>query len=67
MESGSMKFSGKVGFASADEDFYLTKSVRDNVLFGEPYDAHNLERAYRLSGLYRELEKLTDHDNTIVD
>ena len=55
IESGYMKYAGKLGFASATGDFYLNQSIKDNVVFGEEFDDIKLERAYRLSGLDTEL------------
>ena len=33
-ESGYLKYAGKLGFASTSNDFYMFKTIRENVMFG---------------------------------
>lgn len=37
IQAGYLKYNGRIGYVSAN-DFHLTKSIRENVLFGEPLD-----------------------------
>ena len=37
IQAGTLKYNGRLGYVSVN-NFHLTKSIRENVLFGEPFD-----------------------------
>jgi ABC-type multidrug transport system fused ATPase/permease subunit len=52
---GSVKISGSVGFC-AQQSWMQSASLRDNILFGRPYDAERYAETIRVCALSRDLE-----------
>jgi ABC-type transport system involved in cytochrome bd biosynthesis fused ATPase/permease subunit len=50
IQSGGMKYGGKIGYSSAN-NFFINDTIRQNVIFGEPYNEERLKNAYKVSGL----------------
>ena len=49
-----MKYGGKIGY-SGTNNFFINDTIRQNVLFGEPYNEDRLKNAYKVSCLSFEL------------
>lgn len=63
--TGSVSVSGKLAFC-AQESFLLSGTVKDNILFGEPFDAHRFQTVVDLCELQHDLSKFTLGADTVV-
>ncbi|KAI8910190.1 P-loop containing nucleoside triphosphate hydrolase protein [Gorgonomyces haynaldii] len=63
--SGKVSFSGKVGYA-AQQAWIQNATVKDNILFGLPYERTRYLRAIRACCLEKDLEVLADGDMTQI-
>lgn len=64
-KSGDIKVSGSVSLC-AQQSWILNATVKDNILFGKPYDAVEYERTIRLAQLVEDLDILPAGDQTII-
>jgi ATP-binding cassette, subfamily C (CFTR/MRP), member 1 len=64
-QGSSVKLTGKVAYA-AQSAWILNTSVRDNILFGLPYDEARYRRVLEVCQLTHDLEMLDDGDMTEI-
>ncbi|XP_049853049.1 ATP-binding cassette sub-family C member 4-like [Schistocerca gregaria] len=63
--SGNLRIGGKVSYAS-QEPWIFVGSVRQNILFGQPYDRKKYQRVVEVCALSRDFELLPYGDQTLV-
>ncbi|XP_049801524.1 ATP-binding cassette sub-family C member 4-like [Schistocerca nitens] len=63
--SGDLKIGGNVSYAS-QEPWVFVGSVRQNILFGQPYDRKKYQRVVEACALSRDFELLPYGDQTLV-
>ncbi|XP_049772356.1 ATP-binding cassette sub-family C member 4-like [Schistocerca cancellata] len=63
--SGSLRIGGKVSYAS-QEPWVFVGTVRQNILFGQPYDHKKYQRVVEACALSRDFELLPYGDQTLV-
>jgi ATP-binding cassette subfamily C (CFTR/MRP) protein 1 len=63
--TGTVMLSGRVGYAP-QIPWIQNASLRDNILFGKPYDAERYKKVIHVCALSRDLEVLTDGDLTQI-
>ncbi|XP_049950536.1 ATP-binding cassette sub-family C member 4-like isoform X1 [Schistocerca serialis cubense] len=63
--SGSLRIGGKVSYAS-QEPWVFVGSVRQNILFGQPYDRKKYQRVVEACALSKDFELLPYGDQTLV-
>ena len=64
-QGSSIKLTGKVAYV-AQSAWILNKSVRDNILFGSPYNEERYEQVLDVCQLTHDLEMLDDGDMTEI-
>ena len=62
---GSIKVSGSIGYAP-QQAWIQNATVKDNILFGQPYDHDRYFRAIHICALERDLELFPDGDQTEI-
>lgn len=65
IESGSVNVLGSISYAS-QEAFLFSGSVRQNILFGQPFDAERYHTVTRICALDQDFRQLPHKDNTII-
>jgi ABC-type multidrug transport system fused ATPase/permease subunit len=65
LEQGSIKLNGSVAYA-AQSPWILNATVRDNILFGLPYDEEKYNRVTKACQLVHDLSILSDGDATEI-
>lgn len=65
IESGSVNVFGSVSYAS-QEPFLFSGSIRQNILFGQPFDAERYRTVTRICALDQDFRLLPHKDNTII-
>lgn len=65
LESGRISVRGKVSYAP-QEAFAFVASVRDNILFGAPYEAEKYAEIIRVCALNSDLQQFPFGDRTII-
>jgi ABC-type multidrug transport system fused ATPase/permease subunit len=63
--SGRLEINGRISYAS-QEAWIFSGTVRDNILFGKPFEPDRYKRVIRVCSLRRDLDILVDGDQTIV-
>ncbi|KNE56826.1 hypothetical protein AMAG_02600 [Allomyces macrogynus ATCC 38327] len=63
--SGSVTIAGRMGYCP-QQPWIQNATLRDNVLFGLPYNAERYQRAIKLASLERDLRQLDDSDQTEI-
>lgn len=63
--TGVVRVKGKVAYASQDA-WSFNGSVRDNILFGAPFDAEKFRRVVQVAALERDLTLFEFGDQTLV-
>lgn len=64
--SGSIQFGGRIGYLP-QRLWFRKVSIRENVLFGLPYDKRKLDFVYRMVLLKNEICNFERGDGTIMD
>ncbi|GLG99917.1 Probable multidrug resistance-associated protein lethal(2)03659 [Gryllus bimaculatus] len=65
LRAGTLEVRGRVSYAS-QEPWMFAGSVRQNILFGEPFDRHRYNQVLRACALDVDLENLPYSDETMV-
>lgn len=65
MEPERVKINGSLAYAS-QEPWSFNASVRDNILFGQPYDEAKYKNVIRVAALERDLSIFPHSDHTLV-
>lgn len=63
--SGDVKISGKISYAS-QEPWIFEGTIKENIVFIEPYNAQRYQKVLTVCGLKKDLEILSDGDRTVV-
>ncbi|XP_019616414.1 PREDICTED: multidrug resistance-associated protein 4-like [Branchiostoma belcheri] len=63
--SGQVTVRGKIGYAS-QQPWVFSGTVRQNILFGRPYDEHAYEKTIQICALVKDLKLLPHGDMTLV-
>lgn len=63
--SGRLEVNGRISYASQDA-WIFSGTVRDNILFGKPYEADRYNEVLNVCSLERDMDILLDGDATIV-
>ncbi|KAL1513419.1 hypothetical protein ABEB36_002836 [Hypothenemus hampei] len=64
-QSGTIQVNGKMSYASQDPWLFVG-SVRQNIIFGQPFDARRYQKIVKVCQLQRDLALFPHGDNTIV-
>lgn len=62
---GTSKISGSIAYVE-QEPFIFPGTIKDNIMFGQPWNKPMMERAIELSQLTRDLQKFNKGLNTII-
>ncbi|XP_068086467.1 ATP-binding cassette subfamily C member 4 isoform X2 [Anabrus simplex] len=62
---GTLSFNGRLAYSS-QEPWLFSGSIRQNILFGEPYNAKRYHRIVRACALAHDFEQLPHGDRTLV-
>lgn len=62
---GSVNILGSVSYAS-QEPFLFSGSIRQNILFGQPYDSERYRTVTRICALEQDFRQFSHKDNTII-
>ncbi|CAG9863422.1 unnamed protein product [Phyllotreta striolata] len=65
VKSGVMTANGKIAFAS-QEPWLFVSSVRNNILFGKPYDRERYREVVRVCSLIKDFQQFPFRDKTLV-
>ncbi|KAI8873555.1 P-loop containing nucleoside triphosphate hydrolase protein [Ramicandelaber brevisporus] len=63
--SGSMSINGSLAYCT-QQSWIQNATVRDNILFGRPYDEERYRKVIKICALERDLKTLPDGDNTEI-
>lgn len=63
--SGTISFGGEISYAS-QESFLFAASVRNNILFGQPYNKNWYAKVIKVCALETDFTQLPDGDKTLV-
>lgn len=63
--NGEVSKNGKIAYIS-QEAFMMNTTIRNNILFGEPYDAEKFEETIKICELTQDLEVLQGKDMTEI-
>ena len=64
-DGGECRVLGSIGYVP-QEAWLLNMSLRDNIIFGSPYDEKKYNRVIRVCALKRDLELMTNGDQTEI-
>jgi ABC-type multidrug transport system fused ATPase/permease subunit len=64
-ESSSVTINGSVAYAS-QMPWILSDTIKNNILFGEPFEARRYVKALRYSRLETDLSLFADGENTVI-
>ncbi|CAG9860398.1 unnamed protein product [Phyllotreta striolata] len=64
-KSGTMTTNGRIAFAS-QEPWLFVSSVRNNILFGKPYDRERYREVVKVCSLIKDIEQFPFGDKTLV-
>ena len=64
-QTGQVSVSGKISYSS-QEPWLFSGSVRNNILFGEPYDEKKYKQVTRVCALIKDFEQLPHGDKTLI-
>ncbi|XP_017890591.1 multidrug resistance-associated protein 4-like [Ceratina calcarata] len=62
---GYVKVNGTVSYAG-QESWVFGSTVRQNILFGQPYDRHRYQKVVKACSLQRDFKQFTQGDQTVV-
>ncbi|XP_012274704.1 probable multidrug resistance-associated protein lethal(2)03659 [Orussus abietinus] len=62
---GDVKVKGKLSYAS-QEAWVFGASVRQNILFGQPYERHRYQRVVKVCALLKDFKQFPQGDQTVV-
>lgn len=65
LSKGCVKVGGKISYASQDA-WVFAASVRQNILFGSPYDKKRYDKVVRACALLKDFEQFPESDLTVV-
>lgn len=65
IESGTVNILGSISFAS-QEPFLFSGSIRQNILFGQPYDSERYHTVTRICALEQDFRQFSHKDHTII-
>ncbi|XP_076435453.1 ATP-binding cassette sub-family C member 4-like isoform X2 [Babylonia areolata] len=63
--SGSVSIKGKVAYVS-QQAWIFSGSLRQNILFGQPYDKARFDKAVKASAMQKDLEIMPHGDSTLI-
>ena len=63
--AGITSYQGKIAWVG-QQPWIFSGTVRDNVLFGEPFDPNRYQKALEACGLINDLQRFPDSDLTVV-
>lgn len=63
LDHGTCQVQGRIAYVPHDP-FIVNASLRDNILFGKPYDAERYAEIVRVCNLKRDLHQLSQGDET---
>ena len=64
-QTGTVSIEGKIGY-TAQQPWVFSGTLRNNILFGQPYERIRYERVIKNCALRKDLEQLPDGDYTLV-
>uniref|UniRef100_T1IZ26 Uncharacterized protein n=1 Tax=Strigamia maritima TaxID=126957 RepID=T1IZ26_STRMM len=64
-ESGSIRIKGKIAYVS-QEPWLFSSSIRNNILFGQPYNEEKYQKILRVCALDKDIKQLPFKDKTLV-
>lgn len=65
LTEGQIKLNGNISYAS-QEAWVFGSSVRQNILFGQPYERHRYQKVIKACALLRDFKQFPQGDLTIV-